>query len=490
MWILPLALTMLAPSFLPGNTMPFQNPVQEPDQPAEEIDYKRDIFPILAESCFECHGPRTQEGDLRLDTREGLFTGKPDALPVIPGDPDTSLLLELCQLPSDDPDFMPKDGEPLSKLQLALLHAWIVQGAPWEKVELGLPAQPRLVLEPLNEAQDTARDAALAGLKASGWVALPVADGLHAVDVNLSLGNPSATDEEIKALGGLEPSLVWLNLAGTQVTDAGLAHLAKFTQLRRLNLSRTKVTAKGLGHLAALKELKVLNLYGSTAGDQAAEALAALPGLQRLYLWGSAFTAEGCGQLAQMRPNLLINRGLEPEAVITPPVGGAENKLCPVLGGPVDATVVSVHDGRPVAFCCAKCKAQFDADPAKFADKLPKAAPKKAKLTAINIECPVSGTGVDLAVTSEHEGQLVAFCCGKCKAQFDADPAKFADKLPKAAPEKAKLAAINTSCPVSGTDVNLAVTSEHEGQLVAFCCGKCKAQFDADPAKFADKLPR
>ena len=97
---------------------------------------------------------------------------------------------------------------------------------------------------------------------------------------------------------------------------------------------------------------------------------------------------------------------------------------------------------------------------------------------------------MDLAVTSEHEGQLVAFCCGKCKAQFDADPAKFADKLPKAAPEKAKLTAINTACPVSGTGVDLAVTSEHEGQLVAFCCGKCKAQFDADPAKFADKLPR
>jgi YHS domain-containing protein len=38
---------------------------------------------------------------------------------------------------------------------------------------------------------------------------------------------------------------------------------------------------------------------------------------------------------------------------------------------------------------------------------------------------------VDLAVTSEHEGQLVAFCCGKCKAKFDADPAKFADKLPR-----------------------------------------------------------
>ena len=92
---------------------------------------------------------------------------------------------------------------------------------------------------------------------------------------------------------------------------------------------------------------------------------------------------------------------------------------------------------------------------------------------------------MDPAVTSDHEGKLVAFCCGKCKASFDADPAKYADKLPKA-----KLTAINKSCPVSGADVDPAVTSDHKGKLVAFCCGKCKASFDADPAKFADKLPR
>ena len=46
-------------------------------------------------------------------------------------------------------------------------------------------------------------------------------------------------------MAGLEPSLVWLNLSGTAVTDAGLAKLAGFRQLRRLNLSRTSVTAAG-----------------------------------------------------------------------------------------------------------------------------------------------------------------------------------------------------------------------------------------------------
>jgi YHS domain-containing protein len=404
---------------------------QEPDQSKEEVDYKRDIYPILAGNCFECHGPRTQEGELRLDTREGLFTGEPDALPVVPGDPDTSLLLELCELPADDPDRMPEDGDPLSAEQLALLRAWITQGAPWEEVKVSLPPQPQLVMEPLSEVQEAARAAALVRLKAGGWVALAVAEGLHAVDVNLSLGKPAAGDGQLENLGGLEPSLVWLNLSGTTVTDMGLVKLSRFTQLRRLNLARTQVSATGLVHLASLKELVVLNLYGSTVGDAAIEAIAALPALQRLYLWDSAFTPEGCSRLAVLRPGLQIDRGLEPGDVLAPITGGAKNELCPVLGTKVDPKVVSVFDGRPVAFCCVKCKTAFDADPAKYADKLTQGDAPKAKPVAINKSCPVSGVDVDPAVTSDYKGELVAFCCGKCKARFDADPVKYADKLPR-----------------------------------------------------------
>lgn len=402
---------------------------QEPEKAPDEIDYKRDIYPILAESCFECHGPRTQEADLRLDTREGLFTGDPDALPVVPGKPDISLIIELCELPSDDPDFMPEEGDPLSAEQLALLRAWIIQGAPWEAVKAGVPSQPRLVLDPLDKAQEMQREVALAGLRQEGWIALAVADGLHAVDVNLALGKPSATNKTLDALAGLEPSLVWLNLSGTAVTDEGLSKLAKFTQLRRLNLSLTGITAAGMRHLAGLKNLVVLNLYGSKVGDGAEEAIAALPSLKRIYLWQSAFTADGCSVLAGLRPELMIDRGLEPGEVVQPPLGGAKNELCPVKGIKVNAQIVSVYDGRPVAFCCAGCKKAFDADPSKYADKLPQAEPK-AKPAAINSACPVSGAAVNPAVTSEYEGRLVAFCCGKCKVSFDADPAKFKDKLP------------------------------------------------------------
>ena len=63
-----------------------------------EIDFNRDIRSILADTCFECHGPdkESREGELRLDTEAG-------ALKVItPGDPDQSELV--ARLFSSDPE--------------------------------------------------------------------------------------------------------------------------------------------------------------------------------------------------------------------------------------------------------------------------------------------------------------------------------------------------------------------------------------------------
>ncbi|TLD71424.1 YHS domain-containing protein [Phragmitibacter flavus] len=51
-------------------------------------------------------------------------------------------------------------------------------------------------------------------------------------------------------------------------------------------------------------------------------------------------------------------------------------------------------------------------------------------------------------------------------------------------------APVNTTCPVAGKPAKDSVTTKHEGKDVAFCCNGCKGKFEADPAKYADKVKK
>jgi YHS domain-containing protein len=89
-----------------------------------------------------------------------------------------------------------------------------------------------------------------------------------------------------------------------------------------------------------------------------------------------------------------------------------------------------------------------------------------------NAKCPTSGKDVDKAQTSTYT-KKVGFCCDKCKAKFDADPAKFTKEVGAYKADSGK-------CIVSGKDVDAAKSSEFKKE-VGFCCPKCKAGFDKDP---------
>ena len=49
-------------------------------------------------------------------------------------------------------------------------------------------------------------------------------------------------------------------------------------------------------------------------------------------------------------------------------------------------------------------------------------------------------------------------------------------------------APVNTTCPVGARPIRADVTSNYQGKEVAFCCTKCKAKFDANPAAYASKI--
>jgi YHS domain-containing protein len=282
--------------------------------------------------------------------------------------------------------------------------------------------------------------AALDKLNQAGAVALPVAANTNVVSVNFSMAQSKANDAALEGLKPLAAQVVWLNLAGTAVTDAGLASLGALKNLQRLHLERTAVTDAGLAQLKGLADLRYLNLYGTKVTDAGLASLKGLSKLQSLYLWQTAVTDAGEKDLQAALPSLRINRGIEPPAKVVEepkPAAKAVNAKCPVSGKDVDAAQTVTHEGQLIAFCCGNCKGQFEKEPAKFIGKVEGFKKKEEKKEekkpdgkkAINAKCPVSGEAVDAGQTFEYKKQLIGFCCGDCKGKFEKEPGKFIAKV-------------------------------------------------------------
>jgi hypothetical protein len=89
----------------------------------------------------------------------------------------------------------------------------------------------------------------------------------------------------------------------TTITDAGLAHLKGFTELRGLNLGGTNITDAGLEHLKGLTQLRWLLLGGTNITDAGLEHLKDLTLLRELHLGYTGFTVVGVKKLQRSLPN-------------------------------------------------------------------------------------------------------------------------------------------------------------------------------------------
>lgn len=109
---------------------------QAAEPPAKStIDFNRQILPILSDHCYACHGPdeKTRKADLRLDTKDGLFSKIDGEHYVVkPKDAEGSLLMERVTSTEKDKVMPPgKFNKPLKPEQKKLLEEWIKEGAPW-----------------------------------------------------------------------------------------------------------------------------------------------------------------------------------------------------------------------------------------------------------------------------------------------------------------------------------------------------------------------
>ncbi len=103
----------------------------------EQIDFNRDIRPIISDTCVSCHGPdaNTRKANLRFDLEDGFRAKTTSGSPIItPGKSEASELYRRITSTDADERMPPADSsiEPLNTLEIFLIKNWIDEGAHWQ----------------------------------------------------------------------------------------------------------------------------------------------------------------------------------------------------------------------------------------------------------------------------------------------------------------------------------------------------------------------
>jgi mono/diheme cytochrome c family protein len=124
---------------------------------------------VLQKRCFACHGPAMQMNGLRLDDGEAALKGGYSGPSILPGNAAGSALIDRV-VSTKEGYAMPPAGPKLTEAEVAILKAWIDQGAkyPGGPVAKAAPAKPQLwSLQPLRRPDPPA-------VKNAAWVRNPI----------------------------------------------------------------------------------------------------------------------------------------------------------------------------------------------------------------------------------------------------------------------------------------------------------------------------
>jgi hypothetical protein len=170
----PLACVVLA-AILAAGSRP------APADPEDGVRFNRDVRPILANACFQCHGPDPggRKAKLRFDREEGFFGARDGGPTVVKGNPEKSPFYQ--RIISKDPEEVmppPKSHKVLKPAEKEILRRWIAQGAPWEPhwsfIKPERPALP--VVKNDKWVRNPVDRFILARLEAQGLAPAPEAD--------------------------------------------------------------------------------------------------------------------------------------------------------------------------------------------------------------------------------------------------------------------------------------------------------------------------
>jgi hypothetical protein len=198
-----------------------------------EVDFNKEIRPLLNKECIVCHGGVKKAGGISLQFRDlALKKGESEAIPIVPGKPEESEAF-LRLISEDKTERMPKKAPPLKPEEIAKFKQWIAEGAPWADhwsltpiVKPPVPAiadarpidafiQARLAAEKLSPAPEASRPALLRRLSLDLIGLPPTLEEVAAFENDTA---PGACDRQVDRLlasphFGERWAALWMDLA-------------------------------------------------------------------------------------------------------------------------------------------------------------------------------------------------------------------------------------------------------------------------------------
>ncbi len=278
------------------------------------------VEPVLAKKCMQCHNEKKKKGDFQLHTLEALMKGGKNGKVIVAGDLDHSEFIRRILLDKGDEKHMPPKGKSqLSQPELDLLSWWVLHGVSTSQPIKAVAANDtiRKFLSDVPKqssglaALDTiapADKATIAALQKINAAVVPLANGTHFLELNM-VNTPSFGDKDAPLLQKIAPQVMWLVLADTKITDAGLEALKSCTNITRLNLKNTGITNASISPIGEFKKLEYLNIVGTQINDEGLLALIPSASLKKIFCWQSGITANGVMAFQKKYPNIEVDLG-------------------------------------------------------------------------------------------------------------------------------------------------------------------------------------
>ena len=278
------------------------------------------VEPVLAQKCMQCHNEKKKKGDFQLHTIEALMKGGKNGKAIVAGDPDHSEFIRRILLDKGDEKHMPPKGKSqLTKPELDILSWWVLHGVSTtqavKEVSTNDTIRKFLSAAEMQSSGPTALDtiapadaSSIAALKKINVAVVPLSSSTHYLELNM-VNAPSFGDKDAPLLQKISPQLMWLVLADTKITDAGLEALKSCANITKLNLKNTSITNASISLIGQFKKLEYLNIVGTKIDDAGLLNLTPAPSLKKIFCWRSGITTNGVMAFQQKYPNIAIDFG-------------------------------------------------------------------------------------------------------------------------------------------------------------------------------------